>query len=368
MLLDTTDRLGMTRASFATRRRSCSAWRWQWIGHAAGSALAQEPAEHERYAWPLPGWMPPPPVPPDNPMSAAKVELGRRLFYDGRVAGLNYMSCSTCHKPELAFSDGRPVAIGLTGQRHPRNSQGLANVAYLPRLTWADPGVTSLEDQTKLPLFGEHPVEMMANGREEAIVARLAVDLDYRRLFAAAFPESGGRIDFVAIRKALAAFERTILSFDSPWDRWRHGGDEAAVGAAAKRGEALFLGERLRCGRCHVPPLFTDAAAGEGYHNTGLYDLDGRGAYPTGNQGLIEHTGVPADMGRFRTPSLRNVAVTAPYMHDGSAATLGEVIDDYAAGGRAARSGARSPLTSPLVAGFSLRKTRRPTCWRSSRR
>ena len=180
-------------------------------------------------------------------MSAAKVELGRRLFYDGRVAGLNYMSCSTCHKPELAFSDGRPVAIGLTGQRHPRNSQGLANVAYLPRLTWADPGVTSLEDQAKLPLFGEHPVEMMANGREEAIVARLAVDLDYRRQFAAAFPESGGRIDFVAIRKALAAFERTIAVLRFPLGpvaarrrrgRGRRGG-EAGRGAVPGRSLAL---------------------------------------------------------------------------------------------------------------------------------
>ena len=322
-----------------------------WVGTGPGLAEPEAPAA---YRWPLLDWMPPPPVPVDNPMSTAKVELGRHLFYDVRVAGLNYMSCATCHRPELAFSDGRKVAIGLTGQLHPRNSQGLANAAYLPALTWADPGVASLEEQAKLPLFGERPVEMMANGREDAIVARLEVDLGYRRRFAAAFPESGGRIDYDAIRRALAAFERTILSFDSPWDRWRHGGDVKAVDPAAKRGEALFLGERLRCGRCHVPPLFTDAATGAGYHNTGLYDLDGQGGLPAGNQGLIEHTGRPADMGRFRTPSLRNVAVTAPYMHDGSAATMGQVVDDYAAGGRAARTGTRSPLTSPLVAGFTL--------------
>src|SRR3954454_24171936 len=172
----------------------------------------------------LPDWMPPPPVPPDNPMSAAKVDLGRYLFFDARLAGLNYISCSTCHRPELGFTDGRPVAIGVTGERHPRNSQPLANIGYLPALTWADPAVTSLEEQSKLPLFGDHPVEMLAAGREPAIIARLEVDRRYLQLFAAAFPETGGWIDFVAIRKALAAFERTLLSFDAPYDRWRHAG------------------------------------------------------------------------------------------------------------------------------------------------
>ena len=195
---------------------------------------------------------------------------------------------------------------------------------------------------------------MLAAGREPAIVARFEVDLRYAQLFAAAFPETGGRIDFVAIRKALAAFERTLLSFDSPYDRWRYGGEANAIGAAAKRGEGLFFSERLACGRCHPAPLFTDAAGPNGYHNTGLYNLDGAGALPAGNQGLVEHTGKLMDMGKFRTPSLRNVAVTAPYMHDGSIATLDNVIDHYAAGGRSALTGERSPLTSPLVAGFTL--------------
>jgi cytochrome c peroxidase len=306
------------------------------------------------FSWPLPDWMPPPPTPADNPMSVAKVELGRYLFFDVRVAGLNYMSCSTCHRPELGFTDGRPVAIGVTGERHPRNSQPLANVGYLPTLTWADPGVTSLEEQATLPLFGKHPIEMHAAGLESAIVARLEIDLRYRRLFAAAFPETGGRIDFLAIRRALAAFERTLLSFDSAYDRDRHGGGDDALSAPARRGQALFFSPRLACASCHPPPLFTDAVLSTGYHNTGLYDLDGQGALPLGNQGLVEHTGRPADMGKFRTPSLRNVAVTGPYMHDGSLMNLGEVIDHYAAGGQSARAGHRSSLTSPLITGFAL--------------
>jgi cytochrome c peroxidase len=326
---------------------------WAMVG-VSGQTKPVEAVRAPAFGWQLPDWMAPPPVPADNPMSAAKVELGRYLFFDARLAGLNYISCSTCHRPELGFTDGRPVAIGVTGERHPRNSQPLANAGYLPALTWADPAVTSLEEQSKLPLFGDHPVEMLAAGREPAIIARLEVDRRYLQLFAAAFPETGGRIDFVAIRKALAAFERTLLSFDAPYDRWRHAGGADAISAAAKRGESLFGSERLRCSQCHPAPFFTDAVGSPHYHNTGLDNLDGAGALPAGNQGRIEHTGDPADMGRFRTPSLRNVAVTAPYMHDGSIGTLGEVIDHYAGGGRSALAGHRSPLTSPLISGFTL--------------
>ena len=337
-----------------------SAAGWAMIG-SPGHAEPMAPRPAAEFRWPLPDWMPPPPVPADNPMSTAKVELGRHLFFDVRLAGLNYMSCATCHRPELGFSDGRPVAIGLTGQRHPRNSQALANVAYLAALTWADPGVTSLEDQAKLPLFGEHPVEMLAAGREPAIVARLEVDLRYRQLFAAAFPETGGRIDFTAIRKALAAFERTLLSFDSPYDRWRHGGEADAIGADAKRGRGAVLQRAARLRQ--VPSGTAVHRRGRAGRLPQYRPLRSRraGALPAGNQGLVEHTGEPADMGRFRTPSLRNVAVTAPYMHDGSIVTLGEVIDHYAAGGRSALPGTRSPLTSPLIAASPWRATRRPT-------
>src|SRR4051812_16830335 len=190
---------------------------WAMVG-VSGQTKPVEAVRAPAFGWQLPDWMAPPLVPADNPMSAAKVELGRYLFFDARLAGLNYISCSTCHRPELGFTDGRPVAIGVTGERHPRNSQPLANVGYLPALTWADPAVTSLEEQSKLPLFGDHPVEMLAAGREPAIIARLEVDRRYLQLFAAAFPETGGRVDFVALRKALAAVERALLSFGAPYD------------------------------------------------------------------------------------------------------------------------------------------------------
>ena len=286
------------------------------------------------------------------PPPKALAELGRFLFFDTQLSGPGYIACASCHEPARAFSDGRPVAIGITGQRHPRNSQGLSNVGCLKVLTWSDPTQVDLAAQSAIPLFSREPIEMASAGRRDEILERLKINIAYRERFAAAFPESGGRIDWPSIQLALAAFQRSLLSFDSPYDRFRRG--ETPLGADARRGLALFESERLGCSDCHRPPLFTDANRADPYHNTGLYNLDGRGALPPGPQGLIEHTGRAEDRGKFRTPSLRNVAFTAPYMHDGSIATLGEVIDHYAAGGRAALRGEPSPLTDRRIRGFTL--------------
>jgi len=307
------------------------------------------PASGEAWVWNLPSWLEPPPVPADNPMSLEKVELGRRLFYELNLSGPGYMACATCHDPHLAFSDHRRTAIGITGQFHPRNSMALANVAYFTTLTWADPNLTRLEDQALVPLLGEHPVEMAVAGSEERVLSYLHHDPIYPAMFAAAFPEDDGRIDLTNAARAIAAFERTLISADAPYDRFRQGEDDA-LSPAAQRGAALFFGDRLQCGACHSGTNLTDMA----FHNTGLYDVDGKGALPQGNQGMIEHTGLPADMGRFRTPSLRNVALTAPYMHDGTILTLEAVVAHYAAGGRAAQDGTPSPLASPFVTGFAI--------------
>ncbi len=310
----------------------------------AGYAALAEPGDTAWTAPAFPG-LGPPPAPADNPTTEAKVTLGRFLFYDSRLSGPGYMSCGTCHQPALGFAEDRRQAIGITGERHPRNTPGLANVGYFPVLTWADPTATALETQSSTPLFGTHPVEMMAAPRRAEILLRFSTDGTYRRLFAAAFPEAPDAVDFEHIQMALAAFQRTLISADSPYDRHAADPMSGAMDAAAVRGMELFMSDRLGCAGCHAPPFFTDTA----YHNTGLYDEDGAGALPEGNQGIVEYTGDPADMGRFRTPSLRNVAVTGPYMHDGSVATLEEAVDHYAAGGRAG-----SPLTDPLVTGFAL--------------
>lgn len=332
---------------------------------AAGWLLGAAPAG---WQWPLPAWVPPPAVPADNPMSVAKVELGRHLFHDTRLSANGAMSCASCHDPARAFTDGQAVSKGVTGEAGTRSAMSLANVAYLPVLTWQNPQLTSLEVQALIPLFGEHPVEMGLAGREQQVFAMFKGDATYRRLFAQAFPAEAGQGDAAlyslsTLTKALASFQRALLSFDSPYDRYRYGGQKNAISAAAKRGEELFFGEKLECYHCHGGFNFTDNLKHArtpfpeiGFHNTGLYNEDGRGAYPKASPGIVEFTGEPRDAGRFRTPSLRNVAVTAPYMHDGSIPTLHEVLrTHYARAGRAVHAGrAANPLRSEFIAGFEI--------------
>ena len=318
------------------------------------------------WEWRLPPWAPKPLVPADNPMTTEKVELGRYLFYDKRLSIDGAMACATCHRQKSAFTDGRRLAIGATGETHPRNAMGLANVAYFSVLTWADPSLAALETQALTPMFGEHPIEMGLAGRKESLLRLFGRDPRYEAMFRAAFTDDDP-FSIANLMRALAAFERTLLSFDSPWDRYRYAGIRDAISAPAKRGAALFFSERLACFHCHGGINFTDAVMHErlvkpefGFHNNGLYNLDSRGAYPPENTGVFAHSGKAEDMGRFRTPSLRNVAVTAPYMHDGSIGSLGEVIDHYAAGGRTIRTGpqrgvgAKNPHKSMFIAGFRL--------------
>lgn len=337
---------------------------------AAGSVLLLG-ASGAAWHWPLPAWVPPPVVPTDNPMSADKVELGRRLFHDPRLSRDGSLSCAGCHDPARAFTDGRAVSPGVTGENGSRSAMSLANVAYLPVLTWQNPQLTSLEVQALIPLFGEHPVEMGLAGREQQLFAMFRGDPTYRRLFAQAFPAEAGQGDTAlyslsTLTKALASFQRSLLSFDSPYDRYRYGGQKSALSAAAKRGEEIFFGEKLECYHCHGGFNFTDNLKHArtpfpevGFHNTGLYNEDGKGAYPKASPGIVEFTGEPRDAGRFRTPSLRNVAVTAPYMHDGSIATLNDVLrTHYARAGRVVHAGrAANPLRSEFIAGFEISET-----------
>jgi cytochrome c peroxidase len=332
------------------------------LGLGAGYASADGP-----YSWNLPAWVPKPLVPADNALTQQKVELGRYLFYDRRLSVTGAMACAGCHVQSRAFSDGRRVGIGATGEAHPRNAMGLGNVAYFSTLTWANPALNRLEEQASTPMFGTHPVEMGLAGREAETERLLRRDPRYERLFAAAFPGDAEPWTIANLKRALASFQRTLVSFDSPFDRYRYGGEARAITPAAKRGEALFFSERLECFHCHGGITFSDAVAHErlekpelGFHNTGLYNIDGRGAYPADNEGVKEKTGLDADMGRFRTPSLRNVAVTAPYMHDGSIPTLAAVLEHYRAGGRTIRDGphrgvgAANPGKSMFVKGFTL--------------
>lgn len=324
------------------------------------------------YDFGLPGWAPKPLEPAANRTTAAKVELGRRLFYDKRLSRDGSMACAGCHEQARAFTDGRAVSRGVTGSPTPRNAMSLANVAYFPVLTWANPLMQHLERQALVPLLGQEPVELGLAGMDAEVMRRLQAEPLYGPLFAAAFPEVRGEISLATVVRALAAFERTLVSMRSPYDRYRYEGDVNAVSDAVIRGEALFFSERLECHHCHNGLNFSDTVLHErnrmgevAFHNTGLYNLDGRGAYPHENIGIAEITGRAEDMGRFRAPSLRNVAVTGPYMHDGSIATLDEVIDHYAAGGRTIKSGPHAgvgrtnPLKSSFIPGFTLTREER---------
>jgi cytochrome c peroxidase len=325
-----------------------------------GSSITQSTAPS--FQWNKPAWAPIPNVPADNPMSDAKVTLGRFLFYDKRLSIDQSMSCGSCHQQARAFTDGAPTHLGVNGLAGNRNVMTLTNVAYFPSYTWANPLIKSLERQMLLPLFADHPLEMGMVGHETELNARLAADPDYPSRFLQAFPEDRGRIDLHNITRAIAAFERTLLSFDSPYDRYKHG-DPNAISEAAKRGESLFFGERLECYHCHNGINFTDnhiqqgqAFPERGFHNTGLYNEDGLGAYKPWDHGLRDVTSDEEDEGAFRTPTLRNVAVTGPYMHDGSLPTLEDVIrQHYAVKGHAALSAnGPNPLRSDLIEGFSI--------------
>jgi cytochrome c peroxidase len=184
-------------------------------------------------------------------MTAAKVELGRYLFYDKRLSVNGEESCATCHKQELAFTDGRAVSVGATGVKHSRSAMGLVNVAYTAALTWSNPRMHDLEEQALVPMLGEHPVELGLKEGDGSL-ARLRGVAQYRELFARAFPDAGiDAITLANVTKALACFERSIISARSPFDRYHYDRDDGAVSETAKRGEVLFFSQPLSCFRCH---------------------------------------------------------------------------------------------------------------------
>jgi cytochrome c peroxidase len=262
---------------------------------------------------PLPPGFPPPVPGADGTRTApAQAELGRRLFYDRRLSGNGTQSCGTCHEQRRAFTDGRATAIGSTGQRHSRNTMTLTNVAYNATFTWSDASVRSLEQQARVPLFGTHPVEMGMGGNEREVMQRLRADAEYAPLFKAAFPASRRPMSLGNVIRAIAAFERTLISGRSPYDRLVFSNEEQALSAEAWRGMKLFFSTRVGCAECHGGLNFS---------------------------GPMQHAGAPRPAprqisngvteGLFRVPTLRNITLTGPYMHDGRFETLEAVVEAY---------------------------------------
>jgi cytochrome c peroxidase len=282
---------------------------------------------------------------PDD-LRSRQAKLGRYLFYDKRISVNGTYSCASCHRQELAFTDGRAQALGATGVLHPRSAMSLVNLASATAFNWADPTVHSLEQQALKPMFSKEPVEMGVD--EGRLIRLIRTDPVYRPLFAEAFP-GGAAYTTANVAKALAAFERTIVSNQSAYDRYHRDGEQDAISEAAKRGEMLFFLEEESCFHCHGGRDFSGRPRDE-YHNTALYDLSGAFVFRAPNFGLYSFTKRAEDMGKFKAPTLRNIALTAPYMHDGSVPTLEAVLDHYAAGGRAHEN----PAKDKFMTGFDM--------------
>lgn len=257
-----------------------------------------------------PAGLPPVVHPKDNPPTPEKIALGKQLYFDGRLSADNKVSCASCHDPAKGFSNGEQFATGVEGKKGGRNSPTVINAAYGNLQFW-DGRAKSLEDQALGPI--QNPIEM--NLTLDAVVKKLNGIEGYKKQFQQVF---GTDVTSDGIAKAIAAYERTVLSGDAPYDKFK-AGDKAALSEAAQRGMKLFFG-KANCSACHAGASFTD----NGFHNIGVPGDD------AGREAISKQLG---DKGAFKTPTLREIARSGPYMHDGSMKTLEAVIEHYNKGG-----------------------------------
>ena len=290
------------------------------------------------------GRLPPLPVPANNPQTKDKVKLGEALFFDPNLSSCGTVACATCHLPEKGFSDGKAASPGCQGAEGRRNAATVYQTAYLSHLFW-DGRVQSLEQQALNPVVD--PVEM-ANTWDSLLAylqtgVHAATGKDFpeaRKFYETAFGKVfDGEIATTTVAKAIAAYERTVNSLNSPFDRWVQGNDNA-LSAAQKKGMLVFFG-RGKCSKCHNAPLFTDSD----FHNIGVPNAGFekaaqfpqnpricKGVAPNVDPGRAEVPALHAscvDVGAFKTPTLRNVALSAPYMHNGKFATIEEAVAHY---------------------------------------
>ena len=274
-------------------------------------------ASAPQWRWPaLPAHVAAPALPTGASMNAAKVALGRRLFYDRALSREGTMACADCHVQARGFTDGLPVHVGVTGEMGVRNVPGLANVAWRGCLTWTEAGLSTLEAQAMVPMTGTKPVEMGMAGDDREMARRLDADPCYRALFARAFPGDRGPMNYGRVTAALAAFQRTMISFESAYDR-------NALSPLARKGAAQFAASG--CAACHSGADFTDGQV----HYVGTAAPSEADGSAYGGKPLPPGFEPPPE--RFRTPSLRNVAVTGPWLHDGQSPTIEAAIRRHAA-------------------------------------
>ena len=275
-----------------------------------------------------------PNIPNDNKLNNARVSLGKKLFFDKQLSRTGEVSCASCHKPELAFSGGMDINPGVEGRRGIRNSPTLTNIAY-NSMFMHDGGPRTLENQVVLPFDNEKEFDFKLL---EAAV-RLQNDDEYVKEFKTAY---NTKVTSESIMKAIAAFERTLISGNSPYDQHSYQEKYEAMSTSALRGRDLFFSDSLACSSCHSGFNFTDYS----FQNNGLYE---KGK----DIGRMRVTLFVNDEGLFKVPTLRNLKYTAPYMHDGSFKTLEEVVEHYAKGGKP------FPTRSKIIRGFKLTETQR---------
>lgn len=289
-----------------------------------------------------------PPLPPEpnhNPTTVAGIKLGERLFFDPRLSANGRLSCASCHLPNLAFTDGVSLTtIGVSGKALHRHAPTLVNIAYADKGLFWDGGSNNLESLSFGPL--QHPDEMGLDNLDKimAMVSSLEKDTSYPLLFESAFGKD--TITTVRISQALAQYQRTLIYANSTYDRYVLSGNESIFTEKEAKGFQLF---QENCAMCHVPPLFTDHL----YHNNGLDSSFSDDSHEGVYQGRYRITLKEEDLGKFKTPTLRNIQITAPYMHDGRFQRLEEVLNHYAEGIRYSKT-LDSALTKEGYLGLSF--------------
>lgn len=290
-------------------------------------------------------------------LNAERQELGHYLFFDTRLSLNNTKSCASCHNPAFAFSDGYRTSATALGENVLHNAPSLINSVYLKKYDWAHPNATDFITQIKRPLYGNHPVELGLDKHITELQEQFSKDSLYTILFKKAFPNAATLFTKEQIETAIVEYEKTLESQQSQFDK-------EELTPNQYNGLRLFASKKLNCVVCHPPPHFTLATKTENidsiYANIGLYNINNTSQYPTNDDGLSSFTHKQKDNGKFKIPSLRNIMLTAPYMHDGSMATINEVIDMYARGGRSIMVGENkgdgklNKNKHPLIKGFEI--------------
>ncbi len=264
--------------------------------------------------------------------SIALTELGQHLFFDKRLSFDESISCSTCHNPELAFTDGYKVSVNSKAESLLRNSPSLLNINHRTNFNWANPNLNSLIDQMQRPLYGTHPIELGVRINENKILDRIMKQKVYQKLVKKVYHQSGQKINTTLIEASIALYITNLQSRNSRYDQFLNTKDSSKLSKQEWRGHQLFHSDSIECNACHGGLDFFEPDRGPDFANIGLYNCNG--SYPERDRGVQNETKNSDDNGDFRIPTLRNIAITAPYYHDGSEESLERVIHNYENTGR----------------------------------